>query len=845
MADCCQDLRRELEQIKRMLQTQNQKPDTSPKSQSNEAFVRKAEIGGLVSAAVFGMIKTGKFEDELSAILLRKGLSNQPKNVSLEAEFRAVKNQVLNNSRKINKIEPQVVKNSGFLGKLMPLITKVAKILFVVDVVIQGKKAWDGVVDIVSNLERLMGGKGFKDYVPPSKQADLNEKVIQRIRELDAQVKTNQTKTKNLNDIAAEARSNSSKALKGLDNFGQKLKSLNDIAAEARSNANKGLSKVTALEPKVKNLNDVAAEARSNANKGLSRVTALEPKVKNLNDVATEARSNANKALTAISTAIQPKLKSLNDLVAEARSNASKALSKLVGLNDVTAEARSNASKALIGLSNLEPRLRHLNDVAAQSNSNASKALTTANQALQQKAQPGPKGERGPAGERGPKGEKGERGPAGERGPVGATGATGAMGAPGARGLAGPQGIPGIPGKDGVPGKDGKPGIAGAPGKDGAPGRDGKPGRNGIDGKDGKDVDAQDVAAIKQALGDINQKVVPIALFTVAVNGLNKNISQSVGQLPNTEAFKAGVAEGTCRTTQPGGCMRKQFDGLGNQIGQGNSLLDKINTGLNAADFGLLKVIDAKLGPQVKGGISGLLSKAHDLIGKTWDFLQIDRILNLLSFIGILHNAYFLSNSLADTLFSAMSAVLDATGLDELLGLRKADDSPVDVKGIVGKFTEDFFKKVFGVQTVDGIRIGWEKASRIYQAASNILWSVQSIFDSTRSLLDIAINNTGKIGNALRRAGVVFEHAYGNLVEKATARNRYHKMMDDVTEGAMKIQDAVSSVEMVAISLVSIQDQVKQLGEQRKEFDDSVKAFTNPADKKEADSKENSKALQL
>jgi hypothetical protein len=50
---------------------------------------------------------------------------------------------------------------------------------------------------------------------------------------------------------------------------------------------------------------------------------------------------------------------------------------------------------------------------------------------------------------------------------------------------------------------------------------------------------------------------------------------------------------------------------------------------------------------------------------------------------------------------------LDATGLDEFLGLRKADDSPLDVRGIVGKFTEGFFKKVFGVEYVSVIKKGW------------------------------------------------------------------------------------------------------------------------------------------
>jgi hypothetical protein len=348
---------------------------------------------------------------------------------------------------------------------------------------------------------------------------------------------------------------------------------------------------------------------------------------------------------------------------------------------------------------------------------------------------------------------------------------------------------------------------------------------------------------VMKAINAINQQIAELSKFLIPIPARLNETAKKTDLVP-------AVEEAVCN---PNGCLlppikqaNESAKNAAEQAKKNGDGLDKLNAAMQGIDLSLLGVINSKLGPQIpNGGISGLLGKVNGLVGKTWDFLQIDRILNLLSFIGILHNAYFLSNSIADTLFSAMSSVLDATGLDELLGLRKADDSPVDVKGLVGKFTEDFFKKIFGVETVNGIRIGWEKASRIYQAASNILWSIQSIFDSTRSLLDIAINNTGKIGNALRRAGVVFENAYGNLVEKATARNRYHKMMDDITEGAMKIQDGVSSVEMVAINLVSIQDQVNQLGDQRKEVEDSIKSLTKSEDKKETNSKENSKAPQL
>ena len=613
---------------------------------------------------------------------------------------------------------------------------------------------------------------------------------------------------------------------KRLDTLEPKVKNLNDIAAEARSNASKALVGLEALEPKIDNLNDIAAQANSNASKGLNKVEALEPKVKSLNDSAAQANSNASKALNKVEV-LEPKVKSLNDSAAQ---------------------ANSNASKALTGISSIETKLKQLNDLTAQANSNASKALQKAPVPGPagpagkpgKDGAPGKDGKQGIAGVTGPTGIPGSAGATGATGPAGAPGAvgkTGATGAPGVAGAPGRQGVPGIagaPGKQGVPGKDGAPGKQGVPGKDGAPGKqgapgvagapgkDGAPGRDGIDGKDAEDVD---LSGIEAKLEEISNLVIPIP-------GL-------ITKLPAQESFKAGVAEGTCRTTQPGGCMAKRFDGLDGLGNSANTKLDGVNATLEAAQFSQLGVINRKLGPELPGGVSTVLDKAGKLVGKTWDLLQIDRVLNILNLLTSMHNAYMLSSSLFQTLFSAIANVLDVFGIED------KDGNALDVNSIVGKWTEDLFKRAFGVATVEGIKAEWKQLNRIYQAASNVIWSVQSIFDSTRSLMNIAIENTGKIGNALRRSGAVFENAYGNLVEKATARNRWQKNLDDFTQGVSLIESVISTVDSAASEVLSIQSTAKELVTQQKELNDSIDAFKKDLDDKETTTKEASKAPQL
>jgi uncharacterized protein YoxC len=476
----------------------------------------------------------------------------------------------------------------------------------------------------------------------------------------------------------------------------------------------------------------------------------------------------------------------------------------------------SDVVKLNAGASATTVRITALEGKVITIDSNVAQARVKADQALLQKATPGPAG---------PQGLPGSPGIAGKTGPAGRSGVDGKDGKQGIQGI---QGLQGIPGLQGVPGK------AGANGRDGINGLDGKP------GKDGKDVDQADVNDIKSKLAQITSTMLPIALFTVAVNGINQNVNRSINQLPSSEAFKAGVAAGNCRTTQPGGCMSKKFDESNGKIDRNGQGIDRVNAALNAADLGLLGVVNDKLGDKIpNGGIGGLLQKSSKLVSKTWNFLQMDRVLAVLTFTTSLHNAYMLSSSLTQTLFSAIANILDVFGLED------AEGSPLNVGEMVGKWTEGFFIKAFGAETTAGIKQGWAQLNRIYQAASNVMWSVQSIFDSMRSLTEVAIENTGKIGNALRKAGAVFENAYGNLTEKATARNLFQRKLDNFSQGISGVEDVISNIDSAASEVLSIQETVKELKDQQKEFKDSVEAFKKDADTKELTAKAASVAPQL
>jgi hypothetical protein len=158
---------------------------------------------------------------------------------------------------------------------------------------------------------------------------------------------------------------------------------------------------------------------------------------------------------------------------------------------------------------------------------------------------------------------------------------------------------------------------------------------------------------------------------------------------------------------------------------------------LQGLDLSLLGVINAKLGPQVAGGLSTRLNNLMK-------WLHLDRALNILIWWQTLHNAYMLSNNLGQTLTSAISNVL------AVVGIKDADDNPLDIGKILGKQFDEMAKTALGEKTWGSMKAEWKKYNRIYQAAANLLNSIQSIGQSILSALEIIGSWNAKIGNALR-----------------------------------------------------------------------------------------------
>jgi hypothetical protein len=270
-----------------------------------------------------------------------------------------------------------------------------------------------------------------------------------------------------------------------------------------------------------------------------------------------------------------------------------------------------------------------------------------------------------------------------------------------------------------------------------------------------------------------------------------------------------------CRTP----CQQK----MDRQLEANSKKLDALQTGLQGVDLALLNqmngkldVINTKLGPQLSGGgISGFLERFRTAFDKLAKWLHLDRVLNVLTFVATIHNAYMLSNALSQTFFSMVSNVLAA------VGIKDAEGEPLNIANIVGVEVEYFIKSIIGGETVDGIKATWKKYSRIYQAAANIIWSVQSIGYSIISILEIVGSMTGKIGNALKGAGAVFESAYQWFNPQPNYQNRFFTAIQ-------KSEDVVSQIDSAASEVLSVQDTFTNISQQKSDLEKALS--DNPND---------------
>jgi hypothetical protein len=247
-------------------------------------------------------------------------------------------------------------------------------------------------------------------------------------------------------------------------------------------------------------------------------------------------------------------------------------------------------------------------------------------------------------------------------------------------------------------------------------------------------------------IGVISIKAVVDAIPSNTINGLKPQIPPLVEQ-------------GICNSTR-GGCMKGALDQNANDIGNAvnagnNDLWNKINAGLNglslgadSAVMGILNTINGKLGDLIpNGGIAGKLIKG-------FDWLKVDRALNVINTATTLHNGLMLSNNILQTLMLITGNVL------AIIGIKDENGQPFDISSVINATVENFIKGAIGEENYTRTTEALAKANRIYQASMNVLNSLQNFNNVLLGAMEIVGSHVALIGNALKAAGQVAERAY-------------------------------------------------------------------------------------
>ncbi|MCA2813008.1 MAG: hypothetical protein IM477_10840 [Microcystis sp. M090S1] len=245
-------------------------------------------------------------------------------------------------------------------------------------------------------------------------------------------------------------------------------------------------------------------------------------------------------------------------------------------------------------------------------------------------------------------------------------------------------------------------------------------------------------------------------------------------------------------------------------------------------DLSLLQVINGKLGPQISGGLSGYL---QDRFTKLWKSRVVDRTLNLMATAASIHNAVMLSRNIGSTLISTLGNALS------IIGIKDGDEVAQNFSTVIGDGIENIVKGLIGEANYTQLSETWAKANRIYQSAINIYQLMtDSLFGITEGLEQTA-KYTGKIGNALRKSGVVLENSYNWMSETFNFSSGKNRKIDRVIEGLQEASEVASDLESITSEFRSVTENVAEIGTQV----NTIKTEINGKEENKKNNEDNSK----
>ena len=304
-------------------------------------------------------------------------------------------------------------------------------------------------------------------------------------------------------------------------------------------------------------------------------------------------------------------------------------------------------------------------------------------------------------------------------------------------------------------------------------------------------------------LGNINNKLFEIGSILGFINANTQPSAQRVN-----------AKNGTCDAMQSPSCTQGFENRIKDPINQNIDAKTGLLAANQAAQDAALGVIATEQQAQ-KGVLATIAAKATDifnLVGGLWNNGIVDKAMQYITMITVIHNAAMLTRGIADTLGSALDLGLQAFGLQ----IKDKDGNQLGVTQVIGKSFENLIKGIIGADNYTALTETWVQANRIYQTGINLISNVQNILDSTTAVAELTSNRVGTLMNALRNAGMVRENAYGAQSQNVTKFNAFQNKLEALEQG-------VSNTASIAGNIVSVQQLTNEFKSNRQEFENALK----------------------
>ena len=254
--------------------------------------------------------------------------------------------------------------------------------------------------------------------------------------------------------------------------------------------------------------------------------------------------------------------------------------------------------------------------------------------------------------------------------------------------------------------------------------------------------------------------------------------------------------------------------------------LDSVNAVLNGTILTVVKNTNSVVNSATHG-----LQAMQNFASTAWRVTRADKVMQAVTTAVTIHNGMMLSNNLASTMSEALNVSLNA------LNIRDETNAPIDIGSFVSNKLQTMLTSLLGTENYAALTARIAKANRIYQSSVNTLHAINDLYDSARSVAELTAENTGKIGNALRESGAVYEDAYDEFTEKINPQSKAMRNLEKFRGAIDGISEPIETISQVSSEIIEIRENYQQLTEAKEEWKEEINTQVETQFAEKADAK--------